>query len=71
MGFRNIQIKRRLSNSTDSKSGLILYNGVRVNEENQLIHLLTPYFSDPEPSLRRQAVAPFEEGAETIEITSG
>ncbi|KYD29347.1 hypothetical protein B4113_2158 [Geobacillus sp. B4113_201601] len=43
---------------------------VRVNEENQLIHLLTPYFSDPEPSLRRQEVAPFEEGAETIEITS-
>lgn len=46
---------------------------MRIQEENRLIHLLEPYFSNPEPSLKEESAMYtaffFKEGAETIEIT--
>lgn len=46
---------------------------MRMQEENRLIHLLEPYFSNPEPSLKEESAMYtaffFKEGAETIEIT--
>ena len=45
----------------------------RMEQENRLIYLLEPYFSNPEPSLKEEramyAALFFKEGAETIEIT--